>query len=303
MSRDGKNVVVVGMDGSDASRGALAHAAWEAHRRGATLRLIHSYNAVVPYSVMGFAPDPAELTRAARAGGEMLAEFAQQARTAFPELDVDAEVIADSPGGALVAASGEAELVVVGSRGLGGFTGLLLGSAGTQLAAHSRCPVIVIRPPDDKGNLGVGPPHGPVVVGIDGFPDGRAALEFGFDEASARGVPLIVLYAWWMLPPSDRGPISPRHYDLDAAEDEARRLLAEATAGWSERYPDVAITLMPAHAVNPTLTLLELSQDAGLLVVSRHGGNVLTRLMFASIGDIAVREAECPVAVVPEQST
>jgi nucleotide-binding universal stress UspA family protein len=303
MNSDGKRVVVVGVDGSDASRAALAHAAWEAHRRGATLKLIHSHGIAVPYGVMGFAPDPAELTRAAKASADMLADFEMQVRVAYPELDVDWEVITDSPGGALVTASAEADLVVVGSRGLGGFTGLLLGSAGAQLAAHSAAPVIVIRPPDEKGNLGVGPPHRPVVVGIDGIPDSEAALAFAFDEASARGVPLKVLYAWWMLPPSDVGPMAPHHYDLVSAEDEARRMLAEATAGWSESYPDVEVTLIPARAANPTAALLELSQDAGLLVVSRHGGNALTRLLLASIGDIAVRQASCPVAVVPEQST
>jgi nucleotide-binding universal stress UspA family protein len=298
-----RRAVVVGVDGSDAAQAALAHGAWEAHRRGAVLRLVHSHGVVAPYGVIGFAPDPSELTRAAKAGAELLADYEVRAQVAFPELDIECEVVADSPGGALVAASARAELVVVGSRGLGGFAGLLLGSVGTQLAAHSRCPVIVVRPPDDKGALGVGPAHRPVVVGIDGVSDGTSALTFAFDEASARGVPLLALYAWWMLPPSDVGPMAPRHYDLTSAGDEARRLLAEATAGWRENYPDVEVSLVPAHSMNPTVALLELSQDAGLLVVSRHGGNALTRLLFGSVGDIAVREAACPVAVVPEQST
>jgi nucleotide-binding universal stress UspA family protein len=97
--------------------------------------------------------------------------------------------------------------------------------------------------------------------------------------------------------------MAPQHYDFVSAEDEARRMLAEATAGWCGTYPDVEVNLIPARFANPTVALLELSKDAGLLVVSRHGGNALSRLLFASTGDIAVREAECPVAVVPEQST
>jgi nucleotide-binding universal stress UspA family protein len=298
-----KRVVVVGIDGSESGQGAFAHAAWEAHRRGCTLRLVHSYRVLSPYATMGLALDPAELTAAAHAAAELLAGYETRALTAFPELDVDCAVIAGSPGGALVDASATAELVVVGSRGLGGFSGLLLGSVGTQLAAHSHAPVIVMRPPDDPGSLGVGPAHHPVVVGIDGIPDSRAALAFAFDEASARGVPLIATYAWWMLPPAGRGPMTPPHYDLVEAEEEARRLLAEAVAGWGEQYPDVEVTLRPEHSVNPTVGLLELSRKAGLLVVSRHGGNALTRLLLGSISDVAVREAECPVAVVPEPST
>jgi nucleotide-binding universal stress UspA family protein len=80
-------------------------------------------------------------------------------------------------------------------------------------------------------------------------------------------------------------------------------MLGEATAGARAQYPDVEARLVPAHALNPVVALMEASADAGLLVVSRHGGNVLTRLLFSSVGDVAVREAPCPVAVVPEAST
>jgi nucleotide-binding universal stress UspA family protein len=90
--------------------------------------------------------------------------------------------------------------------------------------------------------------------------------------------------------------------DLAAAEQEARRMLAEATAGARERYPDVPVTLLPAHALNPVTALLDETQKGGLLVVSRHGGNALSRLLFSSVGDVAVRQAPCPVAVVPESS-
>jgi len=301
-----KRGVVVGIDGSDAAQGAFAHAAWEAHRRGCVLRLVHAQRVPLPvpapYALIPIIPDQSELDQATRAATELLADYRARAQVAFPELRVECEVVTDSPAGALVAASADAQLVVVGSRGLGGFTGLLLGSVSAQLAAHSRSPVIVVRPPEDRGNLGVGPLHTPVVVGVGGVPESEAALAFAFDEASARGAPLIATYAWWMLPPNNLGPTGPRHYDLAEAEDEARRMLAEAVAGWSEQYPDVEVTLRPEHSLNPAVGLLELSRKAGLLVVSRHGGNVLSRLLFASVGDIAVREAECPVAVVPENA-
>jgi nucleotide-binding universal stress UspA family protein len=294
---DGKRVVVVGVDGSDAAQGAFAHGAWEAHRRGCVLRLVYASHVPPPY-VTGV--DLTDIDH--KAGADLLAEYETRAHVAFPELRTDSAVVSGAPGAALVAASANAQLVVVGSRGLGGFAGLLLGSVGTQLAAHSAAPVIVVRPPDDRGNLGVGPAHAPVVVGVDGVPGCAAALGFAFDEASARGVPLIASYAWWMLPPANLGPTSATRYDLAEAEEEARRMLAEAVGGWAQQYPDVVVTLRPEHALNPVVGLLELSCTAGLLVVSRHSGNVLSRLLFGSIGDIAVREAQCPVAVVPEQA-
>lgn len=290
--------VVVGVDGSDAALGAFAHGAWQAHRRAGVLRLLYAVHVPPPY-VTGV--DLADIDR--KAGADLLAEYRERAQAAFPGLHIDTEVVRGSPGAALVAASADAALVVVGSRGLGGFAGLLLGSVGTQLAAHSHAPVVIMRPPNGPGKLGAGPAQAPVVVGIDGIPDSAAALGFAFDEASARAVPLIATYAWWMLPPTKLGPASPRSYDLVQAEDGARRLLAEAVAGWTRQYPDVEVVLRPEHSLNPAVGLLELSRTAGLLVVSRHGGNTLSRLLFASISDIAVREAHCPVAVVPEQAT
>lgn len=291
---DKRRTVVVGVDGSDSAQGAFAHGAWQAHRRGGVLRLVYVSH-VPPRYVTGV--DLSATDRAA--GAEMLAEYAERAQAAFPGLSVETQVLSGSPGAALVQASRDAGLVVVGSRGLGGFAGLLLGSVGTQLAAHSAAPVIVIRPPNDPGVLGSGPALAPIVVGVDGIPESTAALDFAFEEASARGVGLIATYAWWLLPPSALGPDAPRKYDLVEAEEAARRMLAEAVAGWREQYPDVEVTLRPERSLNPVVGLLEQSRTAGLLVVSRHGGNTLSRLLFASISDIAVREAHCPVAVVP----
>jgi nucleotide-binding universal stress UspA family protein len=295
--------VVVGIDGSDASLAAFAHAAWEADRRGLPLYLVHCVTVPASVSALGLGPDPEEAVAGA---AERLADLAEQALAAYPDLLVRTAVVAGQPGAALVQASRHAALLVVGSRGLGGFTGLLLGSVGAQLAAHSAAPLIVIRQPYGVGELGAPPSRAPVLVGVDGVPDSEAAIDFAFAEASARGAPVVVLYAWWMLPVARLQPdpigvsVEP---NLIGAEEEARRMLAEATAGVRAEYPDVEVTLLPARAMNPVLALLEASAGAGLLVVSRHGGNVLTRLLFSSIGDVAVRQAACPVAVVPERST
>jgi nucleotide-binding universal stress UspA family protein len=301
----GVRPVVVGIDGSSTSVAALAHASWQADWRGLPLHV------TVCHGPAASARHEAEA---------LAANLAEQARIAWPRVDVSGQVVAGRAGGTLVRLSENAALLVVGSRGRGGFKGLLLGSVGTQLAAHSTAPVIVIRPTDGQedrdidadlplGAFGAVPASAPVVVGIDGVPDSDAAIEFAAQEAVARAAPLVVLYAWWMLPVSRLGPV-PAHQqgspvpqaDLGAAEEEVRRMLAEATAGVRERYPDVAVELRPTHALNPAAALLDESANAGLLVVSRHGGNTLTRRLFSSIGDVAVRHASCPVAVVPEES-
>jgi len=295
--------VVVGLDGSPPSRAAFAHGAWEAHRRNVPLRLVHARTEPVYGPPGAYVMDSVAERYALAAGRAVLAEYELKAHMAFPHLTVTASMVPGSAAGALVEESRDATMVVVGSRGLGGFEGLLLGSVGTQLAAHSQCPVIVIRPAAEPGNLGIGPPHLPVVVGVDGVPESEAALAFAFDEASARGVPLIALYAWWMLPAANLGPTNQWHYDLLEAEEEARRMLSEAAAGWREKYPEVETQLVAAHSMNPAVALLEAGCRAGLLVVSRHGGNTLTRLLGGSIGDSVVRQAACPVAVVPESAS
>jgi nucleotide-binding universal stress UspA family protein len=295
------HAVVVGIDGSDSSHGAFAHAAWEAHRRRRMLWLVHVHSYANPFGWSAFPPDPAEFVESNQLARTLVAEYETEAHLAYPGLEVTSTITTGSVGAALVTASADADLVVVGSRGHGGFAGLLLGSAGTQLAAHSRSPVVIVRPPGDRGNLGASPPHRPVLVGVDGASDCQATLGFAFDEAAARGVPVHALYAWWSVSPGELGPEA-RLYDLQAARDEARRLLSESVAGWREKYPDVHVLLQPLHAPNPYIVLIEASREAGLLVVSRHGGNALTRLLFAAVGDVAAREAYCPVAVVPESA-
>jgi len=301
MTTSPTHAVVVGIDGSDSSHGAFAYAAWEAHRRRRPLRLVHVHAYANRMGWSAFPPDPHEFVESVARARQLVAGHEIEAHLAFPGLQVTSTLATGSVGAALVDASADADLVVVGSRGHGGFAGLLLGSAGTQLAAHSRSPLVVVRPVGDRGNLGASPPDRPVLVGVDAATDCQAALEFAFEEAAARGVPLHALYAWWSVMPGELGP-EDRLYDLQAARDEARRLLSESVAGWRDKFPDVPIHLEPLRAPNPYLVLIEESRNAGLLVVSRHGGNALTRLLLAAVGDVAVREAHCPVAVVPEHA-
>jgi len=295
--------VVAGVDGSATSVAAAAHAAWQAHRRGLPLHVVACHGPGA----------------AARAQAQALVdEMVDRALATAPDLDVTGQVVAGRAAATLADLSADAALLVVGARGRGGFTGLLLGSVSTHLAAHSVCPVIVIRPeggPIDPYTtadltvveLSAAPPPWPVVVGIDGRPESAAAVEFAMDEAAARGAPLVALSAWWMPPVNRLGPVGARPprrptppTDAHTVEQDVRQMLIEATADARARHPDVTVDLRPAKAPNPSVALLDASTEAGLLVVSRHDGNVLTRRLFSSVGDAAVREAPCPAAVVPE---
>jgi nucleotide-binding universal stress UspA family protein len=123
MSSHTVSPVVVGTDGSSEADAALMRGAWEADRRAVPLRVVHGYTVPVPYTTMGFAPYPVETLYPTEQARAMLAAAADRAHQVYPALTVDTALIAGSPAGTLLEESGTAGLVVVGSRGRGGFAG------------------------------------------------------------------------------------------------------------------------------------------------------------------------------------
>jgi nucleotide-binding universal stress UspA family protein len=291
MNSVGPISVVVGVDGSPESQAAVDVAAWEAQWRNVPLRLVHGYQPPVMYGPsVSLAYDAATPLRYARS---LSRSEADRVRQRYPDLRMTAVTIVSDPGVVLVDESRDAALVVVGSRGRGSFHSLLLGSVSGHVAAHAQAPVIVVRPATDP----TGRPRSGIVVGVDGSPNSAAALEFAFEEASARDTYLTAVYAWVVPPTSNLGPITRRHYDPVEAQQEADRVLAEALAGWQEKYPDVELLRRAVHSVNPLRDLIEASADAELVVVGGRGRGGLVSLL-GSVSDGLVHEAQVPVAVV-----
>ena len=140
--------IVVGIDGSRAARTALLWAAAEARRWGRPLLVVHTYEYPVVVGGFGVTPDLTDprIVQDAAAG---LADCEVKAVLGPRNgLKVDVEVVCGSPAATLVELSREAELLVVGSRGRGGVTGLLLGSVSQHVSHHSRCPVVIVREPE-----------------------------------------------------------------------------------------------------------------------------------------------------------
>jgi nucleotide-binding universal stress UspA family protein len=141
------NVIVVGVDHSPGAKAALVFANAEARLRGATIRAVHAwqYGYIGPTGLEGRLPaigaDIDELRRTAEAALEA------SVHEALPDTDVEIKllVVQGAPAAALVAESRDADLLVVGSRGHGGFVGLLLGSVGQQCAHHAECPVVIVH--------------------------------------------------------------------------------------------------------------------------------------------------------------
>ncbi|BAU81778.1 uspA domain-containing protein [Streptomyces laurentii] len=285
-------LVIVGADGSASSLAAVETAASEARWRDAGLRIVHAFHwpvARVPLWQALPMPDEGEIRKMTEG---LLSEAIERARTVAPSVDVTPAVVMGEPVAVLEAQSRAAELVVVGYRGMGGFVGLVVGSTAVNLAAHGRCPVLVVRDQPE--------PTGPIVLGVDGSRAGAAAVDFAFAEAAMRGVGVVALHAWttWNAPvPPPQDPAEPYASRPGMLAQAEERLPAEALAGRRERYPDVAVELRVVHGATRE-ALIEASSAAQLVVVGARGRGGFAGLLLGSVSQAVLHHAHSPVAVV-----
>ena len=144
------STIVVGVDGSEESRGALRWALGEAELRGATVRAVHAWSLPIAFGGPTMPPqtlDPSALRDHAR---ESLDAAVDEVAGESPALAVERVVEQGAAADVLVRAAEHADLLVVGSRGHGGFSGLLLGSVSQQCAQHAPCAVVIVRRPRDR---------------------------------------------------------------------------------------------------------------------------------------------------------
>ncbi|MEV4411681.1 universal stress protein [Catellatospora sp. NPDC049609] len=276
--------IVVGLDGSACSELALDWAVTEARLRRAALKLIYVVDAVAPRGAFGYLTD--EVT----AFGDDLLATARD-RAAARQVPASTAIVCDDAAHGLIKEAKDSTMLVVGSRGHGGFHDLLLGSTSLQTAMHAHCPVAVIRPhtapAPDEGRR--------VLLGIDGSPRSAAATGVAFDEARLRGIGLTVLHAWV-------GSLSEATAGLggqDGLEVRARMVLNDALAPWVSRHPDVDVRKIVVKQP-PARALVDASAEAELVVVGCRGRGGFTSLVLGSVSHALVHHAACPVLVVHE---
>lgn len=283
--------VVVGIDGSEAARSAAVLAAEEARRRQTTLRLLHALSWPPPGTLAETIRDP-ELRKALHGGAEaVLRTTAADAADVLGSERVSWDVVDDDPVPALRAASADAQLVVIGSRGLGGVAGLLVGSTASGLVAHSSCPVVVLPDPTTAAVS----PRSSVVVGVEGRAGDDAVLGFAFAEAAARGTDLVAVHAWQDVVVETAFQSMSPLVDWAGVLLDEERVLAETLAGWRDQEPDVPVREVVRERTARALVSVGLT--AQLLVVGHRHRTALARLGSTTHG--VLHRAGCPVAVVP----
>ncbi|WP_225096019.1 universal stress protein [Streptomyces sp. CoH27] len=289
--------VIAAVDGSDDSLRALDWAVDAARRRAAPLRVVHvrQYAAWGQADVLVAGPPDAE-------GDPVLDEV--RARLADRAVAPAVEYVAleGVPGAVLPELGSDAELLVLGSRGRGGFASLLLGSNGLAAARDAGCPVVVVpRPGREVHGDGPAEPGPRVVVGLHVDSPDDGTLAFAFAEAALRAarVQVIAAYPWPVQTWSAPGQLMPPALDQDAVESETRTLAEGFLAPHRERHPEVRADteVLPGDAAGH---LVAASKEADLVVVGRHRRRLLAPArMMGSVTQAVLLHAASPIAVVP----
>ncbi|MGC1212371.1 MAG: universal stress protein [Micromonospora sp.] len=283
--------ILVGYDGSADAKIALNWAMDEAGRSGRPVRLAYVFEwlTVAGWVGPGVAPGIWPDERARREVEDLVHRAAEDAAADRPGLTVHGEVFDGPPALVLQERSDDAGMLVLGSRGHGGFAGLLAGSTAVSVAAHAHCPVVVVRD-------GQAATSGPVVVGVDGSESSQRALGFAVERAAQRDVPLRVVRVW--EPPGERrvGP----GFDLEEATATERAAVEDELAQWRETFPDVPVEVRVTPG-NPAALLVEASREAQLVVVGSRGRGGLRGMVLGSVSQQLIHHAHCPVAVVRER--
>ncbi|GAA3387167.1 universal stress protein [Streptomyces roseoviridis] len=305
-SREG-SAVVVGVDGSEHSLRALEWALRAARSLRAPLTVAHVRSEALQLGSaridsLGPAPDLPDT---------VLVAVAAQAGPPAEGLDVRYASLDGSVADALAEAARDARLLVVGSRGRGGFASLLLGSTGRTLAGSAPCPVVVVPHEARSASLESGAGAGRVLLGLHPEETSDEVVDFAFRAARLRGVPLEVVTAY-PVPPSPAlliGAPAPALQVPPPLPDETPELVEATTRRQEERlrpfagrFPEVEVVpvVTPADAAG---RLVEDSRDAGLLVVGRHRRHRVETLLVGSVAHAVLHHAACPVAVVPPGRT
>lgn len=294
--------IMVGLDGSSESRAAGEWAAREAKLRGLPLRLVHVWEPVPEPTAQ--APLPG--TESLRHWSERIPRGAAEGiRARHPGVEVSAVHLTGLPADVLVDVARDAELLVLGSRGLSGIGGFMVGSVGQAVIARTEVPVVLVRSGEQAADEHAMDPAGvpstatrfrPVLLGLDIRSPDDTVVAFAFEEAARRDTSLRVLNAW-NPPPYTVYGMSDHASVHDQFAREHAEGLTEALRPWRQKYPAVEV-IEAARAGNAAEQIVSSSRYASLVVVGRRTRRGRFGVHIGPVTHAVLHHALAPVAVV-----
>lgn len=294
--------LVAGVDGSEQSLAAAAWAGREALRRDLPLRLVH---------VWDWHPRRQDGAVAAAAGRHLARRTLRQAeewvRAGCPDIRLQDELVEGPVVSALVKEAEQAELLVLGSRGLSGFTGFLVGSVALGVVAEATRPVVLIRADEDAadehltaadGSASTRTGYRDVVLAVDVADACDETIEFAFEAARLRHARLRAVHAWHRPGPLSLGAGEIGLVDDPRQAEEWLGFLRAVLRVWRDKYPDVEVLETVAEDKASTV-LVRAAAEAGLLVVGHRLAERPVGPRTGPVTHAAIHHVGCPVAVVP----
>ncbi|MQY12834.1 Universal stress protein [Streptomyces sp. RB5] len=281
--------IIVGLDGSTESRAAAEWAAREAGLRGLAVTLVHVWQPVPePMALASFLGDETHQHWAERIPREAV----EALKTRHPEVEVTVEQRNGAPAEVLLEAAADAELLVLGSRALGGIGGFLVGSVGQSVVARTDRPVVLVRA---GGEVSDGRS---VVLGLDVAHPDDLVIAFAFEEARRRSAPLTAVHSWNLPSPYVNSLALAGGYDpRDDIADAQAGALAEVLKPWREKYPEVEVAEKSGFG-SPAGRLIDESKEAALVVVGRRVRRSPFGVHIGSVAHAVMHHSVAPVAVV-----
>ncbi|MFC8728945.1 universal stress protein [Streptomyces bacillaris] len=278
--------VVVGVDASEQARTAALWAAAEADRRGQPLNIVHAAD-IEGRSVL----TPAETLRALReTGNELLDGTAEAVRAACPDLTVTKELSNRDAVSSLHAAAGDRGTIVVGSRGLGGFASLTLGSVGLGVTSRTEVPVIVVRGETDRPATGV------VTAAVQGTSD-LDWLLIAAAEADARKASLRLLSVSNVL--THVGRFTTMLDSIGEITEEKVHETAAVAEEVRKRYPGLTVTHDVETGTSVPGILVEATALTDLLVMGARRRMLGSGTALGRVTHALLHHGHCPVQIIP----
>ncbi|MEJ9080239.1 MULTISPECIES: universal stress protein [Gordonia] len=285
------SLILVGVDGSEASTDAVKWAARTAQAEHLPLKIVAAYTSTTSDYAPGLVI-PQDVIDAIRSEAtKAVQSAADTARDEVPGIELSGSIVEGDAARVMLELGAQAQTIVLGTRGLGSVKGLFLGSVSTNVAAHAKGRVVIVP----HGALGG---DGPVVVGVDDSAISDPAVAEAYRQADLRSRPLVAVHTWTPLDADALHGFGLDETEIDEMSKQAVEAVAERMAGYSQDYPDVDVqrVVIPEE---PAKAILDAAGDsASLIVMGSRGRGGFTGLLLGSRSQKVLHHAKVPVMIV-----